>query len=148
MDASTKCEHRLFSDSPMWAGATPWVSGKEPSGLRSWPRDCLKTVQRRSDRGCAWIEEHKAAHVAVFAFSTVAFHSVMQSCAALFLTRLGVRLCFQMRRAAFMRSYADLTPGSENQALLFLLVWWEPTVCSKAISRVDSKSLYAVSMVV
>ena len=99
------------------------MSGKEPSGLRSWPRERLKIVQRRSDLGLACMEEHMIDHAADFAFSTVAFHLAKASPAALLLTRLGVRLCFQIRRAAFIRSYADLTPGSVNQALLLLLVW-------------------------
>ena len=87
------------------------------------------------------MEAHMIAHAAVFAFATVAFHLAKASLAALLLTRLRVRLCFQIRRAAFIRSYADLTPGTVNQALLLLLVSWVPTICSKArVRSVDSKA--------
>ena len=82
-DEVTKCEQRLFRDSPMWAGAVPWLSGKEPSELRSWPRERLKIVQRRSDLGLACMEEHMIDHAADFAFSTVAFHLAKASPAAL-----------------------------------------------------------------
>jgi hypothetical protein len=50
------------------------------------------------------MEEHMAAHAADFAFAAVTFHSDMASAAALLFRKLGVRLCFQIRRADFMRS--------------------------------------------
>ena len=78
--------------------------GKEPSELRSEPRERLKMVHLRMDLTSAWMEEHIDAHAIDFAFAAVSFHSDMASAAALLFRRLGVRLCFQMRRAAFMRS--------------------------------------------
>ena len=82
----------------------PCALGKEPSELRSEPRDRLKIVHFRVDLGLSWMEEHMAAHAVAFAFAAVLFHSVRASAAARFLRRLGLRLCFQMRRARFMRS--------------------------------------------
>ena len=104
MEDATKCEQRWSRDSPRCEGAVPLPSGKDPSELRSEPRERLKTVHRSVDLGSAWMEEHIAAHAAVLAFATVSFHCARASAAALLFNRLGVRLCFQMRRVDFMWS--------------------------------------------
>ena len=82
MDEVTEWEHRLSSDSPMCAGATPLRLGKEPRELRSEPRVRLKMVHFSMDLGSAWMDEHMEDHVAALALVTVSFQSVSASAAA------------------------------------------------------------------
>jgi hypothetical protein len=53
-----------------------------------------------------------------------------------------------MLRVAFMRRYADLTPGRVIQFLSLLLVWCVPTMSRHVWRKMDSNAPYAVSIVV
>jgi hypothetical protein len=140
-DVDVKYEQRLLSEAPMLAGAVPLESGKEPSELEVVPRDSLNIVHLSGEDKSDWMDADRAARESALARTAAAFQCAIATAAARVLTTFGRRLCLKMLRVAFMRRYADLTPGRLIQFLDLLLVWCVPTVSRHVWKKMDSRAV-------